>query len=514
MGFDRVRGVLLDSSAVVWAADTQNDDVLLAPGADYLFRKLRYSNIPTGITYALGLSTPKVKLLETISKQFSFDIFILNSSSIEVTEKEVARAWGDYGGRILHVASDINTEPFVKLSNSWLCIILRSHGEELAGHTGGGTSEESSVLYIDKLEQLPMTICSFNRKAMGKDGLVVGYVMKPSREDDFAKRGAFPLSPTGNGLIFMPLTFELPISKQLQQVDVIIHKATDEIISAELGSSLEISNNIIYSKGMLELQRCLEERSDCCVIDPFGNIDPVVDRFKIQNLLLGLEKLNTEGRYKVRAPCCIKVENFDVPDLRQRLLEAALSPPSIVKAQVACGVSDAHSMAIVYKVDDYKGLNVPVPAIVQEYVNHSSTLFKFYVLGEKIFHTVKKSTPNADILIKLSEQTGLEPLLFDSLKSLPTTQNEQQSGDASYQEAEKHQMDLDLVTVAAKWLSEMLNLTIFGFDVVVQDGTGDHVIVDVNYLPSFKEVPDDKAIPAFWEAIKKKYKLRQNANQE
>lgn len=40
----------------------------------------------------------------------------------------------------------------------------------------------------------------------------------------------------------------------------------------------------------------------------------------------------------------MQVDNFDVPDLRQRLLEAALSPPSIVKAQVACGVSDAHSM--------------------------------------------------------------------------------------------------------------------------------------------------------------------------
>lgn len=63
------------------------------------------------------------------------------------------------------------------------------------------------------------------------------------------------MRPTENGLIFMPLTFELPISTQLQQVDVIIHKATDEIISIELSSSLEISNNIIYSKGMLEVQR-------------------------------------------------------------------------------------------------------------------------------------------------------------------------------------------------------------------------------------------------------------------
>lgn len=46
----------------------------------------------------------------------------------------------------------------------------------------------------------------------------------------------------------------------------------------------------------------------------------------------------------------------------------------------------------------------------------------------------------------------------------------------------------------------------------IQDGTGDHVIVDVNYLPSFKEVPDNVAIPAFWEAIKRKYESRKNAN--
>lgn len=63
------------------------------------------------------------------------------------------------------------------------------------------------------------------------------------------------MRPNVKGLIFMPLTFELPISTQLQQVDVVIHKATDEIISVELSSSLEISTNIIYSKGILEVQR-------------------------------------------------------------------------------------------------------------------------------------------------------------------------------------------------------------------------------------------------------------------
>ena len=50
---------------------------------------------------------------------------------------------------------------------------------------------------------------------------------------------------------------------------------------------------------------------------------------------------------------------------------------------------------------------------MQEYVDHSSTLYKFYVLGKKVFYAVKKSMPNADSLIKLSETNGLKPLLFD-----------------------------------------------------------------------------------------------------
>lgn len=57
---------------------------------------------------------------------------------------------------------------------------------------------------------------------------------------------------------------------------------------------------------------------------------------------------------------------------------------------------------------------------MQEYVDHSSSIYKFYVLGEKVFYAVKKSTPNADSLMKLSEKKyGLKPLLFDRFHILP-----------------------------------------------------------------------------------------------
>ena len=59
--------------------------------------------------------------------------------------------------------------------------------------------------------------------------------------------------PSQNGLIFMPLSFAFPISSQLQEVDVVLHKATDEIMSIELNGSSELPNKITYTRGMQEL---------------------------------------------------------------------------------------------------------------------------------------------------------------------------------------------------------------------------------------------------------------------
>ncbi|XP_058103470.1 inositol 1,3,4-trisphosphate 5/6-kinase 4-like [Magnolia sinica] len=177
---------------------------------------------------------------------------------------------------------------------------------------------------------------------------------------------------------------------------------------------------------------------------------------------------------------------------------------SVVLVQVPISVVIAKKLAIVFRTEDFKDLRVPLPAVVQEYIDHLYLMFKVYVFGEKVFHAVKKSMPNADVLLSSSEKNGFQPIIFDSLKSLPTDNDKgQHSGNKN-----KQSIDVDLVTDAANWLRGRLGLTIFGFDVVVQEGSRDHVIVDVNYLPSFKEIQDDVAVPAFWDAIKSSYELR------
>ncbi|XP_031499046.1 inositol-tetrakisphosphate 1-kinase 6 [Nymphaea colorata] len=344
---------------------------------------------------------------------------------------------------------------------------------------------------------------------MAVDEMVVrvGYVVKPSRQADFVKRGAFPETPTENGLSFVPVMFNRPLEFQLQGVDVILHKATDEIVAVEPSGSTCPAMRVTFSEGMNELLSYLEGHPDYCVIDPIDKIYPLLDRQMMQQILLELEDISTGTPCKIRAPLFLKVDTFDDPDLGEKLSDAKMCLPAIIKPQIACGVSHAHSMAIVFKMEDFPGLPVPVPAIIQEYIDHGSFIYKFYVLGDAIFHAVRKSTPNASVLSQSSANSGSRAIVFDSLKSLPT--EEKPNADiGSSAEPSKPMLDVKLVSSAAIWMKQRLGLTIFGFDVVVQLGTGDHVIVDVNYLPSFKEVPDDVAVPAFWKAIRSAYDSR------
>ncbi|XP_038990410.1 inositol-tetrakisphosphate 1-kinase 6 isoform X2 [Phoenix dactylifera] len=492
-----VRGVLLDESLLFFDAGSGN--FYLPPGSMTLLRRLQYSKLRVGFCYQKDVLQQKEIFLKQTAASYSFDCISLRGSHARNSFNESLPDWHADGEICFYVTSRKDETLFGKLQNrGWKIVCI--------GVERGGTMDKE-LLFIDQLEELLITVCSFSKKVMHcMPVLIVGYVMKPSREEDFAKRGAFPMYPTQNGLLFVPLTFELPLAPQIQEVDVILHKATDEILSIDPDYCLDFPKGIAFSRGMQELERSIQDHPNCCIIDPLNNIYPLLDRHKIQQILLGLQDLNVNDQCRLRAPQFLKVGNLHEPSLRDRLLEANLSFPLIVKPQIACGVADAHNMALVFRFEDFMDLPVPLPAILQEYVDHGSLIFKFYVLGDKVFHAVKKSMPNASFLLSASEKRGSAPIMFNSLKSLPVATEDQVS--AGGLKAAKQSLDVELVNKAAKWLRNQLGLTIFGFDVVIQEVSGDHVIVDLNYLPTFKEVPDSDAVPAFWDAIKSTYDLR------
>lgn len=491
-----MRGVVIEESLLVGEDECGN--YYLPPKSSTLLRRLKYSKLRVGICYHDGVLPEKAAFLAGTTASYSHDCISLHASNVRDSLNQLSIAWNCVGETCCYVTSQKDDDLFSGLDNiGWKTICICADPD---------VALNKDALFINKLEELLISICSFSKMAMDNAAvLTIGYVMKPSREEDFAKRGAYPMYPTENGLVFVPLDFDLSLASQMQQVDVILHKATDEITNIELSSSLDFSKRISFSRGIQELERYVQSHPDLYMIDQLSNIYPLVDRHQIQQILLELEEFDINCRKTLRAPHFLQVDNFSNPKLREQLAEAKLELPVIVKPQVACGVSDAHNMALVFKFEDFEGLGIPLPAIVQEYVDHGSLLFKFYVLGRKVFHAVKKSMPNSSYLCSMAEKSGSGAVLFNSLKSLPVAKEDDSSGSGI--KADKQILDVELVNGAARWLKQRLGLTIFGFDVVVQEGTGDHVIVDLNYLPSFKEVPDCDAIPAFWEAIKSSYEF-------
>ncbi|KAL5780991.1 hypothetical protein ACOSP7_006020 [Xanthoceras sorbifolium] len=169
-----VAGVIFDESVLFSNAD--DSSFQLRPGAPLLLSKFHLSNIRMAISYGLDLSADKESGLKRMAVEYSCEFFLFDTS-MDGAVNEICRSWSDVGGSILYVVSD-NKDAFHKLSCHWLIIVI--------GIEGASACDNLSMLNISKIEELPLTICRLNKKAIG-NALIVGYIMKPSREEDFAK---------------------------------------------------------------------------------------------------------------------------------------------------------------------------------------------------------------------------------------------------------------------------------------------------------------------------------------
>lgn len=68
----------------------------------------------------------QANLLQDKAKLYSFDCFILKSSTTDDLVQETSLAWGDNEGSFMYIISDYKKEPFLSLNNTnWVTVILR-----------------------------------------------------------------------------------------------------------------------------------------------------------------------------------------------------------------------------------------------------------------------------------------------------------------------------------------------------------------------------------------------------
>lgn len=501
-----MQGVVLDA-ALLFCRDG-NGVLGVEPHAEKLLYRLSYSNLHLGILFRESnehFTPDKETLARAMAPMHLLCIEKSNDAHLTSTLRELASSWAISNESCMFVSAFLAQPCKVELLNQGWFICL------ISGVTLLNASSRAST--IKHLQELSFHIASIN-KVMCHELIIVGYTMKWSRERDFLKRGALPLHPTGENLCFFPVNLDWPLLQQLAIVDIMLQKPTDEIKSITCEESANLGDRIQFTDGMQQLTRFLHEHPHICVVDPIERILPLLDRALTQEILQGLTNLVVPNHLRIRSPCFVKVPSFDDPDLLEMLKASKVSLPAIVKSQMACGVPDAHKMAVVFKHEGYLSLTVPTPSTIQEYIDHGSRQYKFYVVGGKVMYSIRRSTPDAALLSGAAASLQIPAAItFDSLKSLPSSfvENAPNNTFSSSAEDDLGELDLETVHSAAMWLREKLQLTIFGFDVVVQSTTRDHVIIDVNFFPTFKDVDENKANSAFWVALLEASNLHKEA---
>ncbi|KAI8146091.1 inositol-tetrakisphosphate 1-kinase, partial [Fennellomyces sp. T-0311] len=158
----------------------------------------------------------------------------------------------------------------------------------------------------------------------------------------------------------------------------------------------------------------------------------------------------------------------------------------ICKRQTACSVGGSHEMALVPSQQWMASLDQcfqpDEPVLFQEFIEHDGVVIKVYVADDTICISSRPSFQNkADTLVS-----------FDSQK-LPKAFGEQQEhvvSDSDVQQQKERLVDHRRLRGIADRLRRELGLTFFGFDVLLASGSAAYYVVDVNYFPSFAELPN------------------------
>ncbi|KAG2370797.1 hypothetical protein C9374_005994 [Naegleria lovaniensis] len=282
--------------------------------------------------------------------------------------------------------------------------------------------------------------------------------------------------------------------KKQPRVDVLFFKVTDDMVieKSDIHAARRLKNLQYYID--------LHEKDGMKVVEPLHVTRRFLDRIEIHNFL----ETQLASSTNVKIPHMYFIS--EKQDLDKLLLQQSesISYPLVCKTVAACGKSETHHMAIVFNNEQFKRVvygdnndamqhTVSTPLIAQQFVNHNSTLYKIYVIGERVFYQIKPSLKNLS-----SSQENANIITFDSQKPFDssisdTSVVESSLTEISYDENIQSEQHDFIFKQVSNQLRKALDVSLFGFD-LVKDCRGDatscsqYYVVDVNYFPSYKGI--------------------------
>lgn len=268
---------------------------------------------------------------------------------------------------------------------------------------------------------------------------------------------------------------QLDLSQPLEEqgpLDVIIHKLTDLILEADQNDC----------QAMLLVQRVqdyIDAHPKTIVLDPLPAIRTLLDRCKSYQLVHRIESSMQDER--ICSPPFMVLNSECSPDVLEQIRKQGLTFPFICKTRVAHG-TNSHEMAIIFSEEDLK--DVKPPCVIQSFINHNAVLYKVFVVGDS--HTVVERPSLKNFPAGPADRKAI---FFNSHNvSKPESSSDLTSRDNV--EGVSQPPNTEVIRELCRSLRQALGVSLFGIDVIINNQTGQHAVIDINAFPGYEGVPE------------------------
>uniref|UniRef100_A0A8C4KFF7 Inositol-tetrakisphosphate 1-kinase n=1 Tax=Dromaius novaehollandiae TaxID=8790 RepID=A0A8C4KFF7_DRONO len=286
----------------------------------------------------------------------------------------------------------------------------------------------------------------------------------------------------------------------------IIHKLTDVILEADQNDSQSLE--LVH-----RFQEYIDAHPETIILDPLPAIRTLLDRSKSYELIRQIEAYMQDKR--ICSPPFMELTSACGEDTLQLIEKNGLAFPFICKTRVAHG-TNSHEMAIIFNQEGLKA--VRPPCVIQSFINHNAVLYKVFVVGESYTVVKRPSLKNFSagisgtlwcLLPSCGASEGrsgpqhkisclpLHLLLISDRESIFFNSHNVSKPESSSVltaldkiEGVFERPNDDVIREISKALRQALGVSLFGIDIIINNQTGQHAVIDINAFPGYEGVSE------------------------
>ncbi|CAG4996451.1 unnamed protein product [Parnassius apollo] len=274
------------------------------------------------------------------------------------------------------------------------------------------------------------------------------------------------------GYNLIKLDLERPLEDQAE-CHVFLHKLTDIIAAADQGDSK--ASCIIGN-----VEQYLSNHPNITVIDQLENVRILLNRYCYYSILQEETLFQSQGIY---TPTFAEFTTCNIEQNIEIMRRRGVTFPVICKPTIAHGSKSAHEMILIF---NEKGLNVcRPPCVVQSFVNHNAVLHKVFLIGNR-YHICERPS-----LKNFYSSEDLDPIFYSTGEVCKADSQSTLSILDPHDKADiKMTLDENKIKSIIRVLRKKIGLLLAGFDVVIDNNTGNHAVIDINVFPSYDNFPN------------------------